>query len=192
MGSNGIMVNSAGKQLSFTVINIGDYSDWVASMQVIVQQLKAVGIQLNPDNLTNTDFQNDLFRGEYQVAYYEQPTIGPGPYYELTDWLDSADTAPIGKQAASNVERYINPATDKLINSYAGTTDVATQHSILDQLEGVMLSDVPLIPITEGVDWYQYDTAAFSGWPTPSDPYAQPPVWAYPDNEQVLLHLKPR
>jgi peptide/nickel transport system substrate-binding protein len=55
-----------------------------------------------------------------------------------------------------------------------------------------MLSDVPLIPITEGVDWYQYDTAAFSGWPTPSDPYAQPPVWAYPDNEQVLLHLKPR
>jgi peptide/nickel transport system substrate-binding protein len=192
MGSNGIMVNSAGKQLSFSVINIGDYSDWVASMQVIVQQLKAVGIQLNPDNLTNTDFENDLFRGEYQVAYYEQQTIGPGPYYELTDWLDSADTAPIGKQAASNVERYINPATDKLINSYAGTTDVATQHSILDQLEGVMLSDVPLIPITEGVDWYQYDTAAFSGWPTPSDPYAQPPVWAYPDNEQVLLHLKPR
>jgi peptide/nickel transport system substrate-binding protein len=192
MGSNGIMVNSAGKQLSFSVINIGDYSDWVASMQVIVQELKAVGIQLNPDNLTNTDFENDLFRGEYQVAYYEQQTIGPGPYYELTDWLDSADTAPIGKQAASNVERYINPTTDKLINSYAGTTDVATQHSILDQLEGVMLSDVPLIPITEGVDWYQYDTAAFSGWPTPSDPYAQPPVWAYPDNELVLLHLKPR
>ena len=192
MGSNGIMVNAAGKQLSFTVINIGDYSNWVASMQVIVQDLKAVGIQLTPDNLTNTDFQNDLFRGEYQVAYYEQPTIGPGPYYELTNWLDSADTAPVGKQAASNVERYINPATDKLINSYAGTTDVATQHSILDQLEGVMLSDVPIIPITEGVDWYQYDTAAFSGWPTPSDPYAQPPVWAYPDNEQVLLHLKPR
>jgi peptide/nickel transport system substrate-binding protein len=192
MGSNGIMVNSAGKQLSFTVINIGDYSDWVASMQVIVQELKAVGIQLNPDNLTNTDFENDLYRGEYQVAYYEQPTIGPAPYYELTDWLDSADTAPIGKLAATNMERYSNPATDKLINEYAATTSVATQHSILDQLQGVMLSDVPIIPVTEGVDWYQYDTASFTGWPTPSDPYAQPPVWAYPDNEQVLLHLKPR
>jgi peptide/nickel transport system substrate-binding protein len=191
MGSNGIMVNSAGKQLAFTVINIGDYSDWVASMQVIVQDLKAVGIQLTPDNLTNTAFEADLYRGEYQIAYYEQATIGPSPYYELTDWLDSADTAPIGKLAATNMERYINPATDALIKSYGATTSVATQHSIIDQLEGVMLSDVPIIPITEGVDWYQYDTASFSGWPTQSDPYAQPPVWAYPDNEQVLLRLKP-
>jgi peptide/nickel transport system substrate-binding protein len=186
------MENSAGKQLAFTVINIGDYSDWVASMQVIVQDLKAVGISLTPDNLTNTAFEADLFRGEYQVAYYEQPTIGPAPYYELTDWLDSADTAPIGKLAATNMERYTNPATDRLINAYGATTSVTTQHSIVDQLEGIMLSDVPIIPITEGVDWYQYDTANFTGWPTQSDPYAQPPVWAYPDNEQVLLHLKPK
>ena len=192
MGSNGIMVNAAGKQLSFTVINIGDYSDWVASMQVIVQDLKAVGIQVSPQNLTNTDYDADLFPGKFQLAYVEQQTIGPGPYYELNDWLNSADTAPIGKTAATNYERYNNAATEALLNQYASTTSTATQHSIVDQLEQVMLAQVPIIPITEGVDWYQYDTAAFSGWPTPSDPYAQPPVWAYPDNEQVLLHLKPR
>jgi peptide/nickel transport system substrate-binding protein len=54
-----------------------------------------------------------------------------------------------------------------------------------------MLSQVPLIPVVEGVDWYQYDTNGFTGWPTASDPYAQPPAWAYPDNEQVLLRLQP-
>ena len=192
MGSNGIMVNSAGKQLSFTVANISDYSDWVASMQVIVQNLKAVGIQVSPENLTNTDYDADLFPGNFQLAYVEQETIGPGPYYELNDWLNSADTAPIGKTAATNYERYSNAATEALLNQYASTTSTATQHSIVDQLEQVMLTQVPFIPVTEGVDWYQYDTAAFSGWPTPGDPYAQPPVWAYPDNEQVLLHLKPR
>jgi peptide/nickel transport system substrate-binding protein len=192
MGSDGIMTNAAGQKLQFTIINIGDYSDWVASMQVIEQDLKAVGISITPDNLSNTDYQADLFNGHYQLAYVEQYTFGPGAYYELNNWLNSANTAPIGKQAASNYERYSNSATDALLNQYATTTDPATQQSILDQLQQVMLSQVPFIPVVEGVDWYQYDTTSFTGWPTSSNPYAQPPVWAFPDNEQVLLHLSPK
>jgi peptide/nickel transport system substrate-binding protein len=54
-----------------------------------------------------------------------------------------------------------------------------------------MTSQVPVIPVVEGVDWYEYDTSGFTGWPTATDPYAQAPAWAYPDNEQVLLHLQP-
>src|SRR5690349_2012085 len=41
MGSNGIFASPSGKPLSFTVINIGGYSDWVAAMQVIQTDLKA-------------------------------------------------------------------------------------------------------------------------------------------------------
>jgi len=188
----GVMTNAAGQKLSFKVINIGDYSDWVASMQVIQQDLKAVGIQINPDNLSNTDFDADLYYGKYQLAYYDQPTFGPGAYYELNNWLNSANTAPVGKIAASNYERYNNAATTALLNQYETTTSAATQQSILDQLQQVMLNSAPIIPVLEAVDWYQYDTGAFTGWPTASNPYAQPPVWAYPDNEQVLLHLAPK
>ncbi len=191
-GSDGIMANASGQKLQFTVINIGDYSDWVASMQVIQQDLKAVGISITPSNLSNTDYQSDLFNGHYQLAYVEQYTFGPGPYYELNNWLNSANTAPVGKQAASNYERFSNPATDKLLNEYSTTTSAAMQQSILNQLQQVMLTQVPIIPVVEGVDWYQYDTSSFTGWPTSSDPYAQPPVWAFPDNEQVLLHLAPK
>jgi peptide/nickel transport system substrate-binding protein len=188
----GVMTNAKGQQLSFSVINIGDYSDWVASMQVIQQNLAAVGIKLTPDNLTNTDFRAALSNGKYDLAYYDQQSFGPSPYYELNNWLNSADTAPIGKTAATNYERYINPATDNLLRQYSATTSAATQQSILDQLQQVMLSEVPIIPVTEAVDWYQYDTASFSGWPTQSDPYAQPAAYAYPDMEQVLLHLQPK
>jgi len=192
LGSGGIMTNAAGQKLQFTVINIGDYSDWVASMQVIQQDLKAVGISITPSNLSNTDYQADLFNGHYQLAYVEQYTFGPGPYYELNNWLNSANTAPIGKQAASDYERYSNSATDALLSQYSTTTDPATQQSILNKLQQVMLTQVPFIPVVEGVDWYQYDTSSFTGWPTSSNPYAQPPVWAFPDNEQVLLHLAPK
>ncbi len=191
-GSDGIMANAAGQKLSFTVINIGDYSDWVASMQVIQQDLKAIGIQITPDNLSNTDFDSDLFFGKYQLAYYDQQTFGPSAYYELNNWLNSADTAPVGKTAASNYERYSNPQTDKLLDQYATTTSTSEQQTIMNQIQQVMVTDVPIIPVTEAVDWYQYDTGAFTGWPTPGDPYAQPSAYAFPDNEQVLLHLAPK
>ena len=192
LGSDGIMTNAAGQKLKFTVINIGDYSDWVASMQVIQQDLKAIGIEITPRNLSNTDFDADLFFGKYQLAYYDQQTFGPSAYYELNNWLNSANTAPVGKTAASNYERYSNKTTDALLNQYAGTTDTAQQQNILNQIQQVMLKDVPIIPVLEGVDWYQYDTGAFSGWPTADNPYAQPSAYAFPDNEQVLLHLSPK
>jgi len=190
MGSNGIFSSPSGKPLSFTVINIGGYSDWVASMQVIQQDLKAVGIQLTTDNLSQNDFLSRLYNGDYQLAYNNQQG-GPSPYYEYRQWLYSANSAPIGKQASSNWERYSNPATDQLINQYATTTSQGQQQQIVDQLQQVLLKDVPFIPVTEEVAWYQYNTAKFSGWVTQSNPYAVPAAYFYPDMGQVLLHLAP-
>jgi peptide/nickel transport system substrate-binding protein len=192
MGSDGIMTNAAGQKLKFTVINIGDYSDWVASMQVIQQNLKAVGIQVSANNLSNTAFDAALYNGKYQLAYQDQPTFGPSAYYELNNWLNSANTAPVGKVAASNYERYSNKTTDSLLNQYETTTSTSEQQSILNKIQEVMLNDVPVIPVVESVAWYQYNTGAFTGWPTPGDPYALPAAYYYPDNEQVLLHLAPK
>lgn len=189
-GPDGIFAKN-GKKLAFTAINVGGYSDWVASMSVIVQELKQVGIAVTPQNLASSDLQNNLFTGKFQLAYFDQ-TGGPTPEYELRQWLFSGNTAPIGKNASTNWERYSNPATDKLFEQYAATTSTATQHQIVDQLQQVMLNDVPFIPVTQSVNWFQYNTGNFTGWPTQSDPYALPAIYQYPDMGQVLLHLRPK
>jgi peptide/nickel transport system substrate-binding protein len=190
--SGGVMTNAAGQKLAFTVNNIGDYSDWVASMQVIQQNLAAVGIKLTPRNLSNPDHVNDLNFGKFQLAFYDQQSFGPSAYYELNNWLNSANTAPIGKQAATNYERYSNKSTDALLGQYETTTSASEQQSILNKLQEVMVTDVPIIPVIEAVDWYQYDTGTFSGWPTEGNPYGQPAPYSFPDNEQVLLRLTPK
>jgi peptide/nickel transport system substrate-binding protein len=187
--SNGLMAKN-GKELSFSMVNVGGYSDWVASAQVIQQNLQAVGIKITQLNLSGTDHDNRVFKGQFQLAYYNE-TGGPSPYYELRQLLYGPNTAPIGQLATTNYERYSNPATDKLIDSYGSTTDPAQQHAIVNQLEQVMLSQVPVIPITEGVDWFQYDTSKFSGWVTQQNPYAQPAPYSTPDWGIQLLHLKP-
>ena len=86
-------------------------------------------------------------------------------------------------------ERWTDPQTDKLIEQFGATTDSAQQHSIMKQIEGIMLEQVPVIPVTESVSWYQYDTKVFAGWPNKDDAYAAPAPWNIPDWEQVLLKV---
>jgi peptide/nickel transport system substrate-binding protein len=190
--SGGVYHTPSGKALSFRIINIGGYSDWVASVQVIQQQLKAIGIKITPENLSSTTYNNNMYNGSFELAYSGNETGGPAPYYELRQLLYSKNSAPIGKAAASNWERYSNPTVDALIDQYGGTTSSAKQHVIVKKLEAAMVNDIPVIPVTEGVDWYQYNTKSLTGWVTQSNPYAKPAAYEHPDWGVMLLHLKPK
>jgi peptide/nickel transport system substrate-binding protein len=189
-GSDGIMAKG-GQKLSFSIINNGGFSDWVAAVNTLQADLKAVGIQITPKDEAAPAYEAALYDGNYQLAYGSE-TGGPTPYYELRQWLYSANSAPIGQPAGSNFERYSSSATDALINSYGDTTSPAQQHAIVNKLQQVMLKDVPVIPVTESVDWYQYSTANFTGWVTQSDPYAQPAAYNYPDWGVLLRTVGPK
>ena len=157
---------------------------------MIQQELKAVGIKITPENLSSTTYDADNYNGKFELSYNGNETPGPGPYYELRELLYSKNSAPIGKVASSNWERYSNPATDALINQYSATTSSAKQHAIIKKLEGVMVNSLPVIPVTESVDWYQYNTKNIAGWVTQSNPYARPSAFEVPDWGVVLLHLR--
>ena len=176
--------------LKLSIITITGYTDWDASLAVIKQQLKPIGIELTVQDLAQQTFDSKLFTGDFDLAYYGEPG-GPTPYYELRQMLHSKNSAPLGQQANSNYERYNNPAIDELLNSYPSADD-AGQVAIMKQVEDAVLKDIPIIPTTESVDWFQYNTSDIGGWPTADDPYAQPSAFTVPDVEQVLLHLYSR
>lgn len=178
---------STSHRLKLSVITITGYTDWDASLTVVKQQLEAIGIDLSVQDLAQQTFDSRLYRGEFDLAYYGE-IGGPTPYYELRRNLYSKNTAPLGTDAASNYERYRNPAVDALFDQYP-TASETEQVTIIKKIEKYMLDDVPVIPTTEGVDWFQYNTADIQGWPTQQDPYAQPSAFQVPDVEQVLLHI---
>jgi peptide/nickel transport system substrate-binding protein len=178
---------STSHPLKLSIITVTGYTDWDASLAVIKQQLEPIGIDLTVQDLAMQTFDSRLFQGDFDLAYYGE-TGGPAPYYELRRNLYSKNTAPLGTDAGSNYERYRNPTVDALFDRYATASDVE-QVAITKQIEKYMLDDVPVIPTTEGVDWFQYNTKDIGGWPTARDPYAQPSAFQVPDVEQVLLHL---
>jgi peptide/nickel transport system substrate-binding protein len=178
---------STSHPLKLSIITVTGYTDWDASLAVIKQQLEPIGIDLTVQDLAQQTFDSRLYQGDFDLAYYGE-TGGPAPYYELRRNLYSKNSAPLGQDAGSNYERYNNPAVDALFDQYA-TANEAQQVEITKQIESYMLKDVPVIPTTEGVDWFQYNTKDIGGWPTEQDPYAQPSAFQVPDVEQVLLHI---
>jgi peptide/nickel transport system substrate-binding protein len=178
---------SPSNRLKLTIITITGYTDWDASLAVIKQELQPIGIDLTISDLAQQTYDAKLYNGDFDLAYYGEPG-GPTPYYELRQILYSKNSAPIGKPASFNYERYNNPAVDALFEQYPSADD-AGQVQIIKQVEAAMLKDIPIIPTTESVDWFQYNTSDIEGWPTKDNPYAQPSAFNVPDAGQVLLHL---
>ncbi|MFC4242497.1 ABC transporter substrate-binding protein [Gryllotalpicola reticulitermitis] len=179
---------SASHPLKLTVISVSGYTDWDASLGEIKQELAKVNVDLTVEDLAGQTYDSRIYQGDFDLAYIAE-TGGPTPYYELRQMLYSGNTAPLGKNASTNYMRFSDPSVDALIDQYASAS-TSEQHNIVDQLQKVMLTQVPVIPTTEQVSWFQYNTKDFTGWPTPSDPYALPAPYNTPDNEQLLLGLK--
>jgi len=189
MDSKGFFAKN-GKELALDLSTNGGYSDWVASAQVMGQQLAKVGINITVQTPAANTFYSNLYAGKYQLAYNAEGG-GPTPFYEMRQWLYSKNSAPIGTAASSNWERYSNPSVDALLNQYGSTTSSATQHSIVNKLENVMVTQFPVIPVLEEVDWFQYNSKDFTGFPSKTNPYAQPGLYNEPDWGYVLDNLKP-
>jgi len=180
----------AGKELALTLATNGGYSDWVAAMQVVATQLGKIGIKITVAPLAANTFYANLYAGKYQLAYNAE-SGGPTPFYEFRQWLYSKNSAAIGTAASSNWERFSDPATDALLEKYGTTTSAADQKTIMNQMQQLLVDKVPVIPVLEEVDWFQYNTKAFTGYPSASNPYAQPGLYNIPDWGYVLDNLKP-
>lgn len=188
-GSDGFYTKN-GKQLAFTIIVVSGYTDYVADCQVMVKDLQAAGINATVQAMSVDAFNNALFNGQYDAGIlWTNP--GPTPYYIYDGLLRSTNSAPIGQPAASNYERWMDPATDNLLNEYASSTDPQVQRQALDGLQQIMVDELPSIPLTAEPYWYEYSTANFVGWPDAQHPYAAPGTAEYPDIEIVLLNLQP-
>lgn len=189
-GSDGIYVDKNGKRLSFTIDVVTGWTDWVTQAQIIASNLKAVGIDATANPVSFNSYFSALQMGNYDTAIsWTNP--GPTPFYLYNSLLNSVDSAPIGQQASSNFERWMDPNTDKLLAQYATTTDPQVQQQALYGLQQIMVEQIPSIPLVFGPTWNEYSTRNFTGWPTANDAYASPGPFDFPDAEVVILHLKP-
>ena len=188
-GSDGIYADSHGRKLSFKATVPGDYSDYVADLGIAQQNLKAAGIDLQLDKVSDDAFRSDRATGKFQLLM-SGGFFGPTPYYYLEPLLHSTH---IGGANGTDWSQWNDPATDQLLSAYAATADPAAQKQAITGLTNIMVEKLPVIPVLGAVQFFEYTTVHWTGWPTTQNLYAVGSAYSLPagDNEQVILHLTP-
>ena len=189
-GADGIYADKNGKKLSFAINVVSGWTDWITDCQIMVSQLKAVGINASVNTMAYDAYYNALQMGNYSVGMsFTFP--GPTPYFLYDSLLRSSNTAPIGQQANTNFERWSDSNTDQLLSQFASTTDPTLQQQAIAGIQKIMVENLPSIPLTNEPYWSEYSTAHFTGWPDLNHQYAVPSPFMAPDDEIVLLNLHP-
>jgi peptide/nickel transport system substrate-binding protein len=188
MGSNGFF-QKGGKTLAFSITDPSAYTDFITDDQIMASELKSVGMDVTVTGTSVQAWTTDLQTGHFQaIAHWGNG--GPTPYYLYDNWLDTNLTAPVGKVATGDYERYYSSAAEADLKSFAGTNDSATEVADVASMEKIVATQLPVIPLFYGVAWFEYNTGKFTGWPSPSNPYA-PGEPTIPFDEITVLHLKP-
>ncbi|HEV2528678.1 MAG TPA: ABC transporter substrate-binding protein [Thermomicrobiales bacterium] len=167
----GRMIGPDGNQVAFTFSVQAGWADWVQAADILRENLAAIGIEVdvqpaNPDIVINS---REI--GEYQ-ATFGVPPGGCNLFRVFYEPLGSAVTAPVGESADSNFIRYQDPATDEILARMQAATTPEEVTAISHELQNVMLTQTPYIPLWYGPIWFEYRTENATNWPSPENPYA--------------------
>lgn len=201
-GSDGFFRDSSGKVFSMSVDVVNGWSDWDQDVQFIVNDLNAAGIKATLKSDSGfTPYYTAITTGAYDAAI-SWTDAGPTPYYPYRDMLSTANAGnPTTNKASvgSNFEDWtvansggVATQTDRLLAQYKASPDgSAAQMQAIQGIEDIMVNQLPVIPLTVNVYWYEYRTAHWQGWPDASNPYDVGAPYQMPDAANVILHLKP-
>lgn len=192
-GSNGMRANADGSAMTYEINVVDGWSDWVSSVQIIAQNLKAIGITASVKAYDFSTWLDRVQKGNFDVSI-GWSSGGATPYNYYRDQMSQRSFQPIGTVAGADWHRYVSKKGDDLLNQLAATSDPAQQKSIAEQLQQTFADEAPAIPLFPGPDWYEYNTTRFTGFPTKDNQYAIGSFFNQSTPEQliVMTTVKPK
>jgi peptide/nickel transport system substrate-binding protein len=163
-GSDGFYRDASGKEFTMTVNVVNGWSDWDQDVQFIVNDLNTAGIKATVNSESGyTPYYTAISTGNYDAAI-SWTNSGPTPYFPYQAMLSSANSAPPGQVVVgTNFERWdsktsngYSAQTDKLIAQYEESSDPNAQKQAIAGIEVIMVSQLPVLPLTVNVYWDEY------------------------------------
>ena len=196
-GSDGFYRDASGKVFSMAIDVVSGWNDWDQDVQFMVNDLNKAGIKASMNSESGyTPYYTAISTGAYDAAI-SWTNSGPNPYYAYLALLDSANAAP-QVAVGTNFERWdatssngYSTKTDQLLAQFQSTSDPNAQMQAIQGIENIVVSQLPVIPLTVNVYWDEFTTTHFTGWPSASNAYGSGAPYTFPDEENVILHLTP-
>lgn len=173
---DGFVENKDGSKIELKIIVPNGWTDWMESIRVIAESAKAVGINVTPDFPDYAARTDALQRGNFDLAIANDAQISntPWTYY---NWIFRQPIADV--MNAGNFGRYENAQAWDLVQQLDRTPveDVEGAKRITSQLQRIMLTDLPIIPLWYNGMWSQVSNNVWTNFPSDSSYHVVPSTW---------------
>jgi peptide/nickel transport system substrate-binding protein len=190
-GSDGILRDEQGRKLTITCKVVTGWSDFINALQVIQQELKPLGIDFQPQEVSYASFIANRNNGDFQMVIDNPIQVGPTPYDVYKGLFSKKLLKPIGQNAPGDFARFSDPRMDQALATVESTNDEAKLKAAYATVQQVSADQLPYIPLVYSSSLTEYRDERVTGFPTTDNLYAIPEVWQAPDSGYVALRLKP-
>jgi peptide/nickel transport system substrate-binding protein len=180
VNGDGFVENKDGSKIALKIIVPTGWSDWMAAIQMISNNLKAVGINVVPDYPDFNGYLDARLKGTFDLAIDNQQQISntPWSYYHFIFYDKIAD---IATTQGGNYGRYNNKTAFDLVTQLdkLATTDLAGMKAVISKLQTIQLTDLPIIPLWYNGMWSQMVSTYWTNWPSSAakDNHYLPVTW---------------
>ena len=66
--------------------------------------------------------------------------------------------------------------SEDLVTQFTHTADLDKQKEAMNKAQRIVAENMPVIPVFNNPNWYQYNTKRFTGWSTKENPFVNPSI----------------
>lgn len=188
---NGVLTKG-GKSYPLTMRSVVEYSNWSAWGQGLAQQWKE-GLDLDVKVIPTPEdklWSDNYAKGTYDIGLDWQAG-GDSAWAGYDGVLNSKWAGGKGKDATTNITGWKDAKTDEILKKWHATNDPAKQKQYAQELQKIVVDNVPFAPLYTAAWFVEVKTSKWSGWPTPEDAYAIPQGGLGPDSILIFKSITP-
>ncbi len=192
---DGLVENPDGSKIDLQVTCPAGWTDWMAAIDIIATSAQESGMNIvaaTPDyGAWNTALQSNTF--DMTLNNWANLSNTPWTLYNLLF------NHPIKEQMQSgNFGHYDNQEMFDLVDGLAKVkfSDTAGMQAACSEIQKLMLTDMPMIPLWYNGLWAQFSTSSWTNWPTAAEgtPKTLPTTWSgywQLGGLNTLINIKP-
>jgi peptide/nickel transport system substrate-binding protein len=177
-GADGIRAKG-GVRLSFRAECPYGWSDWNASLEVVAQSTRAIGIDVTTYFPEQAQWEQDRLNCTFDIIMDSPGGQGiSSPWSRANAVMGSSYLPPAGTpNAVGNYGRWVNQRANQLIDQIANETNAATLKTLWTELNQIYLDEMPAAGLMYR-PWlfHQVSTVVWTGFPKLGDGSNVPPT----------------
>ena len=153
------------------------WTDWMAAIDIISTSAQDAGINIVDETPDYGVWNTELTTAGFDMTLNNWAGLSNTPWtlYNLLYRHPLQDV-----MGSGNFGMYDSQEMFDLVDALAAVPadDIAGMQAVTSQIQELMLTDYPVIPLWYNGLWAQVSTAHWTNWPSENGPYTLPSTWA--------------